>query len=132
LKIKKLEVLTRRSYIGVISMPGVVSYTTYTGDLSGFELDPRCVSLDYDGLQLRREFYSPKYDTPKQRDSRLPDQRNLLYWSPEVITDKEGKQHLEFYSSDLTGEFMVIIEGATQGGLVGGGKHTFSVKPYDN
>lgn len=132
LKIKKLEVLTRRIYNGVIAMPGIVSYTTYTGDLSGFQLDPRVVSLDYEGLQLRREFYSPKYDTPKQRDSRMPDQRMILYWSPNVLTDQEGKQHIEFYSSDLTGEYRVVIEGLTSEGLAGSGKHTFSVRPYDN
>ena len=113
-------------------MPGIVSYTTYTGDLSGFELDPRTVSLDYEGLQLGREFYSPKYDAPKQRDSRMPDQRSVLFWSPNVVTDKEGKQRLEFYSSDLTGEYEVVIEGLTSNGLAGSGKHTFSVKPYDN
>lgn len=132
LKIKKLEVLTRRIYHGVVSMPGIVSYTTYTGDLSGFTLEPKSVTLDYEGLQQLREFYSPKYETAKQRDTRLPDQRNLLHWAPTVITGKDGKQRVEFYSSDLTGTFLVVIEGLTKNGLAGSGSSTFQVMPYEN
>jgi hypothetical protein len=132
LKIKKMEVLTRKMYHGVIAMPGIVSYTTYSGDLSDFTLDPKCVVLDYEGLQLQREFYTPKYETAKQRDTRLPDQRNLLHWAPTVITGKDGKQRVEFYSSDLTGTFLVVIEGLTKNGLAGSGSSTFQVMPYEN
>jgi hypothetical protein len=132
LKIKKLEVVTRRHYLGVLSLPGIVSYTTYTGDLGGFQLDPKSVMLDYEGLQLQREFYSPKYDAPKLRDSRLPDQRNLLYWAPEVVITADGKQHIEFYTSDLIGDFQVIVEGLTKDGLSGNGSCRFSVRPFDN
>lgn len=132
LKIRKLEVITRRYYLGVLSLAGIVSYTTYMGDLGGFQLNPRNVMLDYEGLQFQREFYSPKYDSPKLRDSRLPDQRNLLYWAPEVNTASDGRQHIEFYTSDLLGDFQVIIEGMTPNGLAGSGSCLFSVRPFDN
>ena len=103
LKVKKLEVITNRYFLGPFTFPGVVSYTTYTGDLAGFQLDPRAVSLNYEGLQRQRIFYSPQYDNQKQRESRMPDRRNLLFWAPQVTLDKEGKQQLEFYTSDLIG-----------------------------
>lgn len=132
LKVKKLEVLTRRYYLGILSLPGIVSYTTYTGNLEGFQLDPKCVVVDYEGLQLQREFYSPKYETTKERETRLPDQRNLLYWAPEVVTKDDGKQHVEFYTSDIVGEYNVVIEGLTKEGASGSSTQTFSVRPYDN
>ncbi len=132
LKVKKLEVITRRYYLGVLSLPGIVSYTTYTGDLGGFQLDPKTVMLDYEGLQLQREFYSPKYDTPKMRDNRLPDQRSLLYWDPAVVTSRDGKKRVEFYTSDQTGDFQVVVEGLTTGGMSGRGSILFSVRPFDN
>jgi len=132
LKVKKLEVMTRRYYMGVISMPGIVSFTTYGGDLEGFQLDPRSVSLDYEGLQLQREFYSPKYETPKQRETRLPDQRNVLCWEPVVTTDSNGKQQVEFYTSDLVGDYTVLIEGLSKDGSAGSGSSKFSVRPYEN
>jgi hypothetical protein len=132
LKVRKLEVMTRRYYMGVLSLPGVVSYTTYAADLAGFQLDPRSVQIDYEGLQLQREFYSPSYETSKLRDSRLPDQRQLLFWAPEVITDSDGKKHIEFYSSDITGDYEVVVEGMTDQGISGNGAASFAVRPYEN
>src|SRR5690606_32888804 len=82
LRIKKLDVVTRNYILGPLRMPGIVSYVTYTGDLAGFELDPRAVTLDYDGLEVRREFWSPSYETAKVRNTRMPDQRTLLHWDP--------------------------------------------------
>jgi len=132
LKIKKLEVVTRRYYMGVMSLPGIVSYTTYAGDLGGFQLDPKSIVMDYEGLQFQREFYTPKYETNKQRDSRLPDQRNLIFWAPTVITSKDGKQHVEFYTSDLVGNYHVVVEGLTTQGMSGSGTVGFAVRPFDN
>ena len=130
LLVKKLEILNRRYYMGVLSMPGIVSYTTYTGDLAGFQLDPRTVTLDYEGLQLQREFYVPKYDNAKQRENRLPDQRSLLHWAPNVTTGTDGKQSIEFFTSDQPGTFNVVVEGLTGNGLSGSGKGTFVVRAH--
>ena len=127
LKIRKLEVITRKYYLGYSSFQGVVSYTTYGGDLGGFELDPQSISLDYEGLQQRREFYSPKYETQKQIESRIPDQRNLLYWNPSITTDKSGKYQIEFYTSDMDGDFEIEVQGITKNGLAGSAKSSFKV-----
>ncbi|HKZ39098.1 MAG TPA: hypothetical protein VJ184_15655, partial [Chryseolinea sp.] len=132
IKIKKLEVLTRKYYLGPLVLNGIVSYTTYTGDLAGLQLNPQSVSLDYEGLQLQRVFYSPQYNDQKQRESRIPDRRNLLYWAPKITLNKEGKRQLEFYTSDLTGDYTIVIEGLTRDGLAGSTEQTFSVKQFNN
>ena len=131
LKVKKLEVLTRKYYLGLLTLQGIVSYSTYKGDLAGYELDPKALSLNYEGLQLQREFYAPRYDAPAERNSRIPDQRNLLYWAPDIITDRDGKQQLDFYTSDLTGNYELVIEGTTTDGLSGSTSYTFSVKRFE-
>ena len=132
LKVKKLEVLTRKYYLGYSSFSGVVSFTTYRGDLAGFELDPQSIAVDYEGLQLQREFYSPKYEIQKQREARLPDQRNLLYWSPTITTDENGKCQIEFYTSDMDGDFEIVVEGMTKYGLAGSATSTFKVTSKGN
>ncbi len=132
LKVKKLEVITRRYYFGVLAFAGIVSYTTFSGDLQGFPLDPKSVVLDYEGLQLRREFYSPKYETQKVRESRMPDQRRLLYWAPDITTDQDGRYLLEFYTSDVVGKYKVVVEGITNEGVSGSGSCKFSVVSYAN
>jgi hypothetical protein len=132
LKVKKLEVLTHRYYLGPFVFSGIVSYTTYTGDLGGFQLDPKVLSIDYEGLQRQREFYSPQYENQKQRESRLPDRRNLLLWAPQVKLDKDDRQPLEFFTSDLAGEYTIIIEGITKDGAAGSTTAAFSVKQFNN
>jgi hypothetical protein len=132
LKIKKLEVIKRKYYLGPATFSGVVSYSTYTGNLEGLKLDPNAVSVNYEGLQRRREFYSPLYENQKQRNSRMPDQRYLLYWNPRVTTSKDGSQLLNFYTSDVTGTYIIVAEGLTNDGISGSSTKIFSVKRFDN
>src|SRR5207344_1947153 len=117
----------REYFLGPMIANGIISYSTYKGDLDGFQIDPMAVVLDYEGMQLQREFFSPVYETPAQNTSRTPDFRNLLYWTPEVKTDDQGFSKLSFYSSDKKGKFLVVIEGLTQSGLAGTKKLEFDV-----
>ena len=119
LKIRKLEVETKKYFLGKNSFYGVVNFSSYKGDLAGFEIDSRAAVIDYEGLQLKREFYSPVYNTQEQLLSRLPDFRNLLYWSPDVITNSNGKKENDFYSSDLPGRYAVVIQGLSDDGRAG-------------
>jgi hypothetical protein len=127
LKIKKIELVNRQYFLGPINADGIVSYCTYKGDLAGFQLDPNAVILEYEGLQLARQFYSPVYDTPKETASRMPDFRNVLYWSPDVKTNKDGTKQIKFYTSDMTGTYIVCIQGATRGGKCGSQVIRFNV-----
>jgi len=128
LKINRLDVMTKRYFIGKTVFNGLISFSTYKGDLAGFELDPGLLRVDYDGLQLQREFYAPRYDTPRQLESRLPDARTLLYWSPSLALDATGKGKIEFFTSDQEGRFLVDVNGLTKQGQGGSQQTTFTVK----
>jgi hypothetical protein len=116
LKIKALDVVARRYFLGPSKMSGIVSFKTYKGDLAGFQLDPRQVVLEYEGLQGQREFYAPSYTTAKQIESRLPDFRNLLYWNPQVSTTQQGQAVLKFHTSDQEGRYLIVVQGMTTDG----------------
>jgi hypothetical protein len=127
LKIKKIELMNRKYFLGPYAADGIISYTTYNGDLAGFQFDPNVLILKYDGLQLQREFYSPVYETQEQVRSREPDFRNLLFWSPEVNTNESGKKQISFYTSDVKGKYVVVVEGITADGKAGVKTATFTV-----
>ncbi|ARK12580.1 hypothetical protein A6C57_20815 [Fibrella sp. ES10-3-2-2] len=127
LKIKSLDVVTRRYMLGNSKQEGIVSFKTYKGDLAGFQLDPRAVVLEYDGLQSRREFYAPSYATPEQTASRLPDFRNLLYWNPAVMTSAQGKTSLNFFTSDQEGRYLIVVHALTPDGRFSTTQQTISV-----
>lgn len=152
LKIKQLDVITNQYFMGQAAFAGIISFMTYKGDLAGFPLDTgtapagRLLKLDCQGLQLQREFYTPRYTgtapagMPERRtgpsdqsdrldrSTRLPDARTLLYWSPSLKTDAQGKVLVEFPTSDQTGTFVVETNGLTADGFAGSGQLLFEVK----
>jgi len=129
LKIRKLDIISQKYYYGPLVLSGIVSYTTYKGDLDGIALDPASLVQEYDGLQLQREFYSPKYDNPAINSSRIPDFRDVLYWSPNITTDaKTGKTQAAFYTSDVPGNYAIVVNGITADGKPGGNTYMITVK----
>jgi len=115
-KIQKVDVLTRRYFLGDDSFTGILNWVTYKGDLSGYQLDPHATAIDYEGLQKQREFYSPDYATDAQKASRLPDFRNVLYWNPNVHLEQADKNQADFYTSDLPGKYVIVVQGISKEG----------------
>ncbi|HET6766606.1 MAG TPA: hypothetical protein VFH08_04380, partial [Chitinophagaceae bacterium] len=128
LKIKKLDVVQSIYILGKSTFHGIAGFSTYNGVFDGFELDPKLVAIDYDGLQLQREFYSPVYETKDQIESRIPDFRNTLSWSPQIDTDSHGKATIQLYSSDRKGQYIVVVHGMSKSGSFVTGSTTFEVK----
>jgi hypothetical protein len=127
-QVRKLEVIKRPYYLGPLFMPGIVSFTTYQGDIAGLEIGPENIVLNYEGLQQYREFYAPRYETQKQLESRMPDKRYLLYWNPNVTTDHNGSADLQFFTSDVRGRFAVVVQGISKDGQAGSAQYFFTVK----
>lgn len=125
LKVKRLEVVAGRYFWGPIVANGIVSYTTYKGDMAGYKLEPNVMVLDYNGMQERREYFSPKYDKDNQK--RIPDFRNALYWSPNIRSDGHGLTQCSFYSSDIPGRYVVVVNGIASDGRAGCGIGYFKV-----
>ncbi len=129
LKIQKLEVVDGRYFHGLAAYNGIVSFTTYKGDLEGFPLDPRVLVQQYEGVQRQREFYAPRYATPQAAQSRLPDLRNLLYWNPEIALTGPEARTLDFYTGDQAGRYLVVVQGLSAAGQPGSTSLVLEVKP---
>lgn len=127
LKVKKIDIVKRKYFYGPSIFNGILNFVTYQTDPSILS-DLKPVVLEYEGLQYQREFYSPVYETQEQISSRLPDFRNVLYWSPDIQTDAQGKAEINFFSSDLKGKYIVVLQGINNDGRVGEGSVLFEVK----
>ena len=126
LKIRKLETVHQKVFFGSADFDGIMNWTSYKGDLAGYTLDANATVIDYEGLQLQREFYSPSYETEQAAANHLPDYRNVLYWSPGI--QAAPKSTLSFYSSDVPGKYIVVVEGLAADGTAGSGMASFEVK----
>ena len=128
LKIKKIEVVNREYFLGTLVASGIVAIYSYNNDMAGVQLSSRALIMEYDGLQLQREFYAPKYDVNPSATARIPDFRNVLIWKPDIVIDKKGVADIDFYSSDMKGRYMGVVEGLDQNGVVGTTRFYFDVE----
>lgn len=102
---------------------GVISVFTRTGDVAfrnEFVRNVRGrITPRVTGFKQAREFYAPEYPLHKldELSDQKPDYRPTMYWNPDVLF-KEGKATVDFYTSDMTGKFKVILEGISKGGNI--------------
>jgi hypothetical protein len=127
-RIKKIDIVARKYFNHSAVYNGIVSYTTYDGNLQGFELNADAIVINHNMLQIQREFYSPVYESKDQKENRLPDQRNVLMWKPEIRISENGKTQLKFFTSDVPGKYSIIINGVIKNGVVGSSRMNFNVR----
>jgi hypothetical protein len=85
------------------------------------------ITYPFQGYHKARVFYSPKYDHPKTEND-LPDTRTTIYWSPNIITDKDGKASFEYYNADTKGTYRVVVEGIDENGRLGRAVYRYKVE----
>lgn len=112
LKIRSLDIITKSYVLGRSIFYGLASFSTYGSNYEGVDIDPKAIRLNFEGLQLQREFYSPDYSTEQQHYSRIPDMRNTLFWSPGISIN----QPVKFYTGDNKGKYLVVIQGMDTNG----------------
>jgi len=130
--VERIDVITRKYFIGNKVCQGIVNYTTYSGDLHNFDISDADLVMFLNGLQKKRIFYSPRYENASDLESRTPDMRNLLHWQPEVTTDENGTAIVDFYSSDETGIYKIVVEGITPQGIPGYEEFFIEIKNSEN
>src|SRR6185437_13537970 len=62
----------------------------------------------------QKQFYSPKYTT--KNDHLLIDTRTTIYWTANIITDKDGKARFSFYTADKAGTYTLLMNGCDMNG----------------
>ncbi len=80
-----------------------------------------------EGYQVRKEFYSPLYDTPDSRKTIQPDLRTTLFWAPNIQTDKEGIANVSFYNHDRITRVKIKAEGITDSQVPVSGNFEFLI-----
>jgi hypothetical protein len=115
-KVNEIDVIERPYYLNGVTFSGIASFRTYAGDMGGLAIDPKVAVIDYEGLQPKKQYYTPSYSTPLEAESRVPDRRTLLLWQPNETLEVGKKLSLEFYTSDIKGTFQVDVQGIDEKG----------------
>lgn len=70
--------------------------------------------LLHDGIKTGNTFYGENFsEIPADKSEFI----STLYWSPELIFNREGVAECSFYTSDIAGRFRIVINGITTNNL---------------
>lgn len=128
LKIERIETVKAGFGRGVLDCQGIVTYTSYAGDLAGYKFHKGAKVFDYDGLQPVKSYFYPSYASAFERQNPTPDFRSNLYWNPETADQLAKTGTLEFYTSDEADSFEVVINGLNMDGEIVSLTDTFIVR----
>jgi hypothetical protein len=116
LKVEKIETIKTRFGKGVVDCRGIVSYTTYTGNMAGYTFNENASVLRYDGVQSRKAYHFPSYVNAFERRNTTPDLRNTLLWLPELGSEVLEQGSLDFFTSDDADRYEIRINGIDKNG----------------
>ena len=126
--IERADIINTRYFISGNIFDGIVSFITVKGNLSVIEFDNSIFRQVYEGFQTRNNSYTPDYSSIVMKNSRIPDYRNTLYWKPDLHTAKNGKTEIEFFTSDESSDYTIVVEGITPDGRTGYSSSSLKVK----
>lgn len=113
-KIKKISVLNESYVYGSEIFEGIISMESFNGDFleSLPSLSSKTIPLF---RPLPEKEYFKRVYTEGDKQLRIPDFRSQLFWEPKVSLDKNQSAYT-FYTSDLQGDFEIILEGFSNSG----------------
>jgi hypothetical protein len=109
--VEKIEVVKTPYLIGDLILHGIVNVITRPGNFSSITMPEYAVILPYRVIEKPSTISLPDYSDEQIRQNRIPDLRNTLYWNPSVKTGKNGETEIEFWTSDLPGNYIINIQG---------------------
>lgn len=121
--VESIEVLKSASNLSMYGNRGgngVIIVNTKRGQYYNGPIQRRGMLNYYPiGYHEAREFYQPKYENDKVRNSAAPDLRTTLFWDGNLKPDANGVITFWFYASDRPTTYSVVVEGVTEEGKVG-------------
>ncbi len=126
--VKQVRVVRDQFQLGGEMYQGIVSFETFENNFHETYEEKSMSRTTLEPLFPVKNYFTQQYGTEEQKDllSRVPDYRKLLFWKPNVVITGNSYD-FEFYTSDLIGEFDVVLEGYTSYGKPISLKRTISV-----
>lgn len=124
--IYKVSLINQGYVYGPNLFSGLISFETKNNNFISKTSGDYIKKIDIQRPTSKKLYFSPDYASGTI-SPRIPDYRHQLLWIPELnIADKENT--VSFYTSDVTGNFEIVLEGFTLKGVPISLKESFEVK----
>ncbi|MFE2861432.1 carboxypeptidase-like regulatory domain-containing protein [Sphingobacterium multivorum] len=127
--VEVLRSIGNTAIYGMYGGNGVIVITSKSGDAISSSYTPTgIITITPKGLYVPRTFFKPQYDATIQ-NKLTRDLRTTIAWEPNLITQKEGKTHFDFFTSDEPGTYKLTVEGISMDGKIAHLEYLIEVKP---
>lgn len=113
LNIQRIEIVARRYFYSALQTDGIISLETYEGNAKELSVS-EMIPLTYTIPHPAKIYFAPSY--PEKSFIRIPDYRTQLFWKPAFTMTRRSEQLIDFFASDVTGNFIISAEGFTANG----------------
>ena len=118
-KVKRINVLFHPFVLEPQTFSGLVVFETFNGNFEDFVKDDYASKVEIMTPLDKMKYFNQTYTTNDTGlpnfVSRIPDFRNQLLWIPDFKLEKE-ETTLDFFTSDISGDFEVRLEGFSSKG----------------
>jgi hypothetical protein len=123
LQLKSVDVVAKKFLLDDLQIPGIIHYKSYNADFAGYKLPTQDIVYAIQGNAIPVEPVFTQYE--KENDVRLPDMRNLLYWTSfngSILRD------WSFHTPDVEGDYTIVVRGLDKQGKEYKGEIAIRVK----
>ena len=110
-KIKSISLIRDKFQLANKEYQGIMSVETFDGDYLTEHAHPNKTIATLDRPFPKKRYYRQDYGNASNY-GRVPDYRTLLCWEPNIILEGNGTD-LVFYTSDVKGEYEILLDGFT-------------------
>ena len=110
--VEKMSILRDPLVMGAKNYHGMVAIETINGDFLATEQAKTIAKQPLTLPALKKNYFVQRYDDTNVGFERIPDFRYQLFWEPGVTIQGEEIVY-EFYTSDISGEYEIVLEGFT-------------------
>jgi hypothetical protein len=125
--ISRIEVINSTYIRGNMCFGGIISVFSKKGDMAGIDLPENSYFFDFKTFEPQDEISFPDYSN-SPANKRIPDFRNTIYWNPDLQAKPGETVSCEFFTSDNSGEYIILVRGITDQGSILEGHCSFSVR----
>ncbi|MBQ4821838.1 hypothetical protein [Aquimarina sp. MMG016] len=126
-KVKSISFIRDRYFLGTKVFEGILILETIDEDYTETLNKSYILKKELIRPQLQKKHYRQQYTAESKAYDRIPDYRYQLLWKPNITIEKQKTTH-KFFTSDITGDFEICIEGFENDGTPISIKEYFTVE----
>lgn len=110
-KVESISILRDRYYLGSQIFQGVMIVQTKNNDFNTYLNEDYILQTQLLPNQPTKNYFTQEYNSLNEnKTSHIPDFRRQLLWQPNVKLQK-GETEIKFFTSDVSGEFEIRLQG---------------------